>query len=165
MKRFLSALTAIFVSGAIALAASVPSLPVSPVYSEASQIIPTINALINQLNGLTGYAPAQIVSLGQFCTNAAAGASPQVCTGQRGQVAFTGITITTTGSAQSLTVTDATVLATSQCKAWFLTSFTAGSAITFANSVAGAGTVAFVFSNAGTTTNAVTTGTMAFECT
>ena len=166
MKRFLSTLTAIFVSGAIALAANLPLVPSSPTYSEASQIVGTLNALIAQLNGGTGYATGQLVSLGSFCTNATAGASPQVCTGQRGQVAYTTLTsLAATGTVQTLVVTDTAVLASSQCKAWFITAFTAGSAITPATAVATAGSISFLFVNAGTTTNAVTTGTMAFECT
>jgi len=34
-----------------------------------------------------------VVSLGTQCQNAAAGASPQICNGQRGIVLFTGITV------------------------------------------------------------------------
>lgn len=166
-KRLSSALTAMLVSGAIALGANLPLVPSSPTYSEASQIVGTLNALIQQLNGTAGYSgTAQIVSLGAFCTNAAAGASPQVCNGQRGQVAYTTLSsLLATGTTQTVVVTNSSVLANSQCKAWFITAFTAGSAIAPATAVATAGSVSFLFVNAGTTANAVATGTMAFECT
>lgn len=163
MKRFLSTLTAIFVSGAIALAANVPLVPVSPTYSEASQIIGTLNALVNQLNGAAGYGPAQIISLGQFCTNGTAGASPQVCNGQRGQVLFTGLTITTAASVQTLVITDSAITATTQCTGAFITAFTAGSAVLPATFVPTAGSLSIVIVSAGGT-NAVTTGTLAFNC-
>jgi|HubBroStandDraft_5_1064220.scaffolds.fasta_scaffold112100_3 hypothetical protein len=168
MKRFLPTLSAVVVSGAIALAASLPNVPSSPTYSEASQIVGTLNALIQQLNGGAGYAgAAQNISLGSFCQNAAAGATPQVCNGQRGQVAYTGLVVAglaATGTTATLVVTDSSVLANSQCTANFITAFTAGSAIVPATAVATAGSVSFLFANAGTTTNAVTTGTMAFNC-
>jgi hypothetical protein len=153
-----------------AQAGGVPSLPSSPQYSEASQIIPTLNALINQLNGLPsgqgGYAAQQNgnVSLGQFCSNGTAGASPQVCNGQRGAVLFTGITPTTTGSTQTLTITDSNITASSVCKAYFTTAFTAGSAMEAGPVVASAGSLAVNIVNAGTTSNAVTTGTLGFDC-
>lgn len=164
MKRFFSILSAVFVSGAVALAANMPSVPSTSQYSEANQIIGTLNALINQLNGAIGYAPAQNVSLGSFCTNTTAGASPQVCNGQRGQVAFTTLTPTTTGSTQTLVITDSSVLATSQCSAQWITAFTAGSALAAATLVATAGSLSVVVGNFGTTSNAVTTGTLAFKC-
>ena len=165
MKRFLSTLSAVVVSGAIALAASLPNVPSSPTYSEASQIIGTLNALIQQLNGGAGYAgAAQNISLGSYCQNAAAGGTPQVCNGQRGQVAYTGITVTTTGSTQTLVITNSSVLANSQCTGAFITAFTAGSAVLPATFVATAGSLSVVAANAGTTSNAITTGTLAFNC-
>lgn len=166
LKRLSSALTAMFVSGAIALGANLPLVPSSPTYSEASQIVGTLNALIQQLNGAAGYSGAsQVISLGSFCTNAAAGATPQVCTGQRGQVSYTGISPTTTGSVQTLVITDTAIAATNQCKAWFNTAFTAGSAMAVATVVVTAGSISVLTGNFGTTSNAVTTGTLAFECT
>src|ERR1700729_2930865 len=165
MKRILSALSTIVVSGAIALAASLPNVPSSPTFSGASQIVGTLNALIAQLNGGTGYAGAsQNISLGSFCQNAAAGGTPQVCNGQRGQVAYTGITPTTTGSVQTLVITNSSVLANSQCTGAFITAFTAGSAMAPATFVATAGSLSVVVGNFGSTSNAVTTGTLAFNC-
>src|ERR1700753_946625 len=95
-----------------AFAGNLPLVPSSPNYNEPSQIVSTMNALVQQLNGNQGYAAATpIVGLGSFCQNAAAGASPQVCNGGRGTVAFTGITVTTTGSVQTLTITDSAITA------------------------------------------------------
>jgi hypothetical protein len=165
MKRLLPMLTALFVSGVLALAANIPLVPSSPTYSEASQIVPTLNALINQLNGAPGgYATQQIISLGSYCQNAAAGGTPQICNGQRGQVAFTGITVAATGTNQTLVVTDSSILATSSCFGQWSTAFTAGSALVIATMVPTAGSLSVVTANAGATTNAVTTGTLSFYC-
>jgi hypothetical protein len=164
MKRFLSALTAIFVSGAIALAANLPLVPSTPQYSEASQIIGTLNALIQQLNGQAGYAAGQVVSLGSFCNNATAGGTPQVCNGQRGQVAFTGITVAATGTNQTLVVTDSSIAVGMSCFGQWSTAFTAGSALYVSTMVPTAGSLSVVTANGGATTNAVTTGTLSFYC-
>src|SRR5882724_8107454 len=92
LKRIAYALTGLILSGLIAAAATIPNLPSTSQYSEPSQIVGTINALIQQLNGQTGYATATpIVGLGSFCTNTPGGASPQICNGGRGAVLFTGI--------------------------------------------------------------------------
>lgn len=163
-KRLSSALTAMLVSGAIALGANLPLVPSSPTYSEASQIVGTLNALIQQLNGAAGYSgTSQIVSLGSFCTNATAGATPQVCNGQRGQVAFTGITVTTAASVQTLVITNSSITTTTQCTGAFITAFTAASAVLPATFVPTAGSLSVVIVSAGGT-NAVTTGTLAFNC-
>ena len=164
MKKIIAATVAVLASGLIALAANMPSVPSTPTYSEASQIVGTLNALINQLNGNVGYAPAQNVSFGSFCVNAAAGGTPQVCNGQRGQVAYTGLTVAATGTNQAIVVTNSSILANSQCSGDFITAFTAGSAVVPATFVATAGSLSVVIANAGTTTNAVTTGTFAFNC-
>jgi hypothetical protein len=103
------------------------------------------------------------ITLGALCAPAA-GASPQTCNGQRGQVAFTGITVTTTGSTQTLSINDSAVTAASGCTGAFLTAFTAGSAVIPATIVATAGNLSVVIVNAGTTANAVTTGTLGFSC-
>jgi len=148
----------------------VPTIPSSPTYNEASQIVATLNALINQLNGnalgFGGYAaqPGGIVSLGSFCAPAA-GASPITCNATRGSAAFTGITITTTGTTQNLVINNSLVTAASDCLAQWQTTFTAGSAVIAATVVPAAGTLTVANVNAGTTANAVTTGTLAFACT
>jgi len=164
MKRFLSALTAVFVSGAIALAANIPLIPSSPTYSDPSAILNTLNTLIQQLNGGVGYAPAQVVSPGLFCTNGTAGGTPQICNGQRGQVLFTGITVAATGTNQTLVITDSSITTGSSCFGQWSTAFTAGSAVYVATMVPTAGSLSVVTANGGTTTNAVTTGTLSFYC-
>jgi hypothetical protein len=166
MKRFLSALTAIFVSGAIALAANLPLVPSTPQYSEASQIIGTLNALIQQLNGQTGYAAAQNVTLGSTCTATSASLAI-TCNGQSGTLAFTGtaITVAATGTVMTVTLTDSTITTASACSAQWVTAFTAGSAVYVATVVPTANTLTIISANGGTTTNAVQTGTLAFHCT
>jgi hypothetical protein len=164
MKRFLTTLSALFSAAVIAGAASLPSVPVSPTYSEASQIVGTLNALINQLNGATGYAPAQTVSLGSFCTNGTAGGTPQICNGQRGQVLFSGLTVAATGTNQAIVVTNSSVTTASSCFAQWSTAFTAGSGVYVGSVTPTAGSLSIVIANGGTTTNAVTTGTLSFNC-
>ncbi len=166
MKRFLSALTAIFVSGAIALAANLPLLPSTPQYSEASQIVATINALIQQLNGQAGYAASQIVTLGSTCTGTSASLAV-TCNGQSGQVAFTGTALSgigATGTVVTVVLTDSSITTTSQCYAQWVTAFTAGSAVYIATAVPTANTLTMIAANGGSTTNTVATGTLAFRC-
>lgn len=154
---------------AIGFGGGVPLLPSSPQFNEPSQIVSTLNAFINQLNGNPlgsgGYAaqPGGIVSIGALC-QPAAGASPQTCNGSRGLVAFTGITVAATGTTQNLVINDSLVLATSACQAQWITAFTAGSAVIAATVVPAAGTLTVTNVNAGTTTNTVTTGTLEFSC-
>ncbi len=162
--------SAIFALGGLVLAAttafsaSIPLVPSTAQYSEPSQIVGTLNALVQQLNGQQGYATATpIISIGSGCQGAA-GASPVTCNGQRGSAAFTGITIAATGTAQTLVITNANVTAASVCFANWITAFTTGSAVTVASVTASAGSLSIVSGNAGTTTNAVTTGTLGFFC-
>jgi hypothetical protein len=168
MKKIL--LVAGLLGGSSAFGGGLPPVPPSPTYSEPSQIIGTLNALINQLNGNAlgsgGYAaqPGGAPSLGTFC-QPAAGGTPQTCNANRGSVAFTGITITTTGTSQSLVINNSTVTAQSDCSAQWGTAFTAGSGVIAATVTPGAGTLTVVNVNAGTTANAVTTGTLNFVCT
>ena len=166
MKRFLSTLTAVLVSGAIALAAALPNIPSSPTYSEASQIVGTLNALINQLNGGAGYAgAAQNVSLGSFCTGTSTSGAV-TCNGQRGVLSFTStaISVGAQGTVQTITLTDSSVLATSSCFAQWQSAFTAGSALYAATIVPTANTLTMIVANGGATTNTVQTGTLAFQC-
>jgi len=152
------------------MAGGIPQIPSSPTYSEPSQIVPTLNALINQLNGNAlgagGYAaqPGGVASLGTQCQNAAAGASPQICNGQRGIVLFTGITVAAPNTNQTLTITDSTITTGSVCWACFVTAFTAATTITVGQIVPTAGSLAVSIGNDGSGTNAVTTGTLAFNC-
>jgi len=148
----------------------VPPLPVSPTYSEASQIIGTLNAIINQLNGNAsgagGYAaqPGGVVSLGSYCTVSGA-VGTLVCTGQRGSISYTsGVTIAGTGSTQTFTTTVAGLTTASNCQAWFGSAFTAGSGVGVATATPTTNTLTVVGVNAGTTSNAVTTATLNFNC-
>lgn len=152
-----------------AKAGGVPPLPSTSQYSEPSQIVGTINALINQLNGngagAGGYAAQSngATSLGTFCANTA-GASPQTCNGQRGAVAYTGLGVTTTGTVMTTVITDSAITTASVCQANWITAFTAGSGVAVATVVPTAGTLTVISVNAGLTTNAVTTGTLGFNC-
>ena len=112
LKRFIYALTGLVATAAISvMAATVPLLPSSPTYSEPSQIQATINAVISMLNGNGTYATAPAtISIGTSCQNTA-GASPQICNGQRGSAAFTGITVAATGTNQTLVITNSAVTA------------------------------------------------------
>lgn len=63
LKRFSSALTAILVTGCLALAANVPLVPQNSQYSEASQIIGTLNYVIGTINANgPGVPPGGLVS-------------------------------------------------------------------------------------------------------
>ena len=164
MRKLLAALVAVLFS-ASAFAAGLPLLPSTPQFSEASQIVGTINALIQQLNGQAGYAAATpIIGVGQFCSGTSA-TSTVVCNGQRGTVAFTGtaITVTTAASTQVLTITNSSVAANSICQAEFLTAFTASAAVVAAQIVPTAGSLALTIVSSGAT-NAVATGTLGFNC-
>lgn len=146
-------------------AANLPLMPSTGQYSEPSQIVGTLNALIQQLNGQQGYAtPNAIVNIGAYCANATAGATPQVCNGQRGAVAFTTLGVTTTGTVMTTVITNSAITASSVCVANWITAFTAGSGVTVATAVPSAGSLSVISVNAGTTANAVTTGTLGFNC-
>ena len=165
LKRFIYALTGLVATAAISvMAAGIPLLPSSPTYSEPSQIQSTINGVISMLNGNGTYATAPAtISIGTSCQNTA-GASPQICNGQRGSAAFTGITVAATGTNQTLVITNSAVTAASVCHVQPNTAFTAGSGVTVATVTPTAGSLSVVLVNAGTTTNAVTTGTLGFYC-
>lgn len=166
IRKLLSGLAAVVLSGAIALAANLPLISPSstPGLNEPSQFISSMNQVLSQLNGAVGYAPAQTVSIGSYCTNSTGGASPQICNGQRGAVLFTGITVAATGTNQTIVVTDSAVTAASLCTAQWVTAFTAGSGVVVGSVTPSAGSLSIVTVNAGTTTNAVTTGTLGINC-
>ncbi len=153
------------------LAGGIPQIPSSPTYSEPSQIVPTLNAFINQLNGNAlgagGYAaqPNNAASLGSFCSGTSATLTT-VCNGQRGQLVFTGtpLTVTTTGTTMTMVITNSSITTASLCTGAFVTAFTAGSAVIPATFVPTAGSLSVVAVNAGTTANAVAAGTFGFNC-
>ena len=165
MKKLLLGLGLLLLSGA-ALAANLPLInpATNPGMNEPSQLINSLNQVITQLNGGQGYAPAQVVSSGTFCTNGTAGGSPQICNGQRGAVLFTGITVAATGTNQTIVVTNSAVTTASNCTAQWNTAFTAGSGVVVGSVTPTAGSLSIVTVNAGTTTNAVTTGTLGINC-
>ena len=155
----------------LALAGGIPLLPSTSQFSEPSQIVGTINTLINQLNGnalgFGGYAANSATgpSIGSFCS--ATGATlTNVCNGQRGQIVFTGtpLTVTTTGTTMTMVITNSSITTASLCTGAFVTAFTAGSAVIPATFVPTAGSLSVVAVNAGTTTNAVAAGTFGFNC-
>jgi hypothetical protein len=146
---------------------AITSVPSTPQFNEPSQLVATLNALIQMLNGLpnpiTVTAPTTVMGVGTFCTNTAGG-SPQTCNGQRGAALFTGITVAATGTTQNIVVTNSFITAGSNCNVQPNTAFTAGSGVIVATAVPAAGTLTLTLVNAGTTANAVTTGTFGFNC-
>jgi hypothetical protein len=173
MKRMMLG-TALFLGAllgaTLGFGGGIPPLPSTPTFNEPSQIVSTINTVLNQMNGNPlgsgGYAtqPGGIVSVGAFCANATAGGTPQTCNGAHGAVSYTGLTSSATGAVQTVVIADSFVTTASVCNAWWITAGTAGSARTIATVVPTAGTLTVVSVNAGTTTDAVTTGTLAFNC-
>jgi len=167
LKRIVYALTGLVASAALAIAGTIPLLPSNANYSEPSQIQATINAVISMLNGNGAYATAPAtVSIGTQCQGTA-GASPVTCNGQRGTAPFTGLVVAglaATGTTVDLTITNSAVTAASICHVQPTTAFTAGSGVTVATVVPAAGSMVVKLVNAGSTTNAVTTGTLGFYC-
>jgi hypothetical protein len=167
-KRLAALLSAACLFGQLESAAATPLqyVPSTAPFNEPSQEVATLNALIAYLNGLAGpltngVAPP-VLSIGALGT--ASGATPQTCLGQRCSWAVTGISVTTTGSTQTLVENNAIITAASQCRAHFVSAFTAGSAVIPATVTASAGSLSIVIVNAGTTANAVTTGTLITNC-
>lgn len=153
-----------------AQAGGVPQLPSSPQYSEGSQIVPTLNVLIQQLNGVAspngGYAtqPGNVISLGQYCT--ASGATPQTCNGQRGQ-AVTNSLSTAASSAANYVLNDSSITAANVCRANVVAysgTFHTNGQPYIATVTPGTGTLTFSIAN-GDATNALSgTVTFTFDC-
>ena len=164
MRKLLAALVAVLFS-ASAFAAGLPSLPSSPTYSEASQIVGTINALIQQLNGQTGYAPAQFVPVGSFCS-ATTATTTDVCTGQRGTAAYTAQGTIAAGGVVTETITNTLVTTSSVCMASMVQQTVAASSeVTVASVTPTAGSLAVVVQNpTATATGATGSWTIAFNC-
>ena len=168
MKRFLPVIAALLAGTVALVAANLPNLPSTPQFAEANQIVGTLNALINQLNGGTGYSgTGQIVSLGTSCYPAAA-ATPITCIGQRGQVQFTGVTIAANALSSALVITDTNLIGTSStCTASFFASawVTAGAQPYISSIVPTANTLTILLGNANpTTAQASATVPIAFVC-
>lgn len=174
MRGFLKAgllLAALVASQVAALAGGLPSVPSTAQFNEPSQIVSTLNAIINQLNGNAagagGYAaqPGNIVSLGSFCTNGAGGATPQTCTGMRGLVTFTGVTIAAVTNG-ALVITDTLLTANNTCRAWIVSDNSAAASFPYVRSaVTTTNTLTVNIGNAAaaTSTGASTFG-IGFDC-
>jgi hypothetical protein len=166
MRKYLAALAtaAAFLAGlSSAYAGSVPSIPSNPTYSDPAAIVPTLNTLVNQLNGVAGYAPAQNIALGS--TGTASGGTPVTLNAQRGVVSFTGVGTLATGAVTTLTMTNSAVAANSQCYAQVQSGGAAGSAPYISTATPTAGSLALILANGGTTsTGAAATFAIAFQC-
>lgn len=149
----------------VGFAGGVPLIPSSPNFSEPSQIVGTLNTFIQALNGTPNALGTNTnVSLGTFCQNAAAGATPQICNGQRGAVAYTGLTVAAPATNQTVVITNSSITTASVCQAAFITAFTAATVINTGQIVPTAGSLTISIANSGSGTNAVTTGTLGFNC-
>jgi len=145
----------------------VPLVPSSPTFSEPSQIVSTLNAFVNQLNGNAagagGYAPAGVVSIGGFCT--ATGATPQTCNTQRGLVSFTGVTVAGV-STGNVVINNSLITAGNSCRASIVADNSAAASFPYIRSVvSGSGTLTVAISNAAaaTSTGSSTFGVL-FNC-
>src|SRR4029453_15015649 len=165
LKRIAYALTGLVASALIAVGAVIPNLPSTSQYSEPSQIIATINTLIQQLNGQAGYAPAQLIGLGSYGTGSAASPGPVVIPAQRGIATFTSVGTLVTGAVVTLTITDTLVAANSACSAQVISGGAAGSAPYVSTVTPTAGSLALILANGGTTaTGAAQTFNIGFNC-
>jgi len=151
------------VGAAIGFAGGVPNMTPSPTFSEPSQIVGTINSVINQLNGTVGYAPAQVVSLGTYGT--ISGATPQTLNTQRGIVTFTGVTVAAV-STGAVVLNDSLITVNSACQASIVSDNSAAGSFPYIRSIVPtAGVLTFNISNAAaaTTTGASSFG-IAYNC-
>lgn len=170
--KTLGAACALALTASLAFAGGVPSVPVNPNFSDPSQIIGTLNALIQNLNGqfpnpMTPVAPAQgpagIVSLGAFCT--ASGATPQTCNGQRGLVSFTGVTVAGVATG-AVVINNSFVNANNNCQASIISDNSAAGSFPYIRSVVpttGVLTVNISNAAAATSTGSSTFG-ISFNC-
>jgi len=103
---------------ALGFSGGLPLIPISPTYNEPSQLVATLNTLLQTLNGaptsLNNNIPV-IYSMGGYCT--ATGASPQTCNAQRGLVT-TGTLTTAAATNANFVINNTLVTATSVCQAW-----------------------------------------------
>lgn len=166
MLRRLALVASFWLTCFLAYAGGIQQMPANAPFNEPNQEVANFNAWVAYLNGqpgpYTAGAVPPIISLGALGT--AGGGTPQTCNAQRCQIAWTGLTPTTTGTNQTLVVNNSLVAANSLCRAHWASAFTAGSAMTVGSVTASAGSLSIVVVNAGTTANAVTTGTMLINC-
>ena len=149
---------------AVGFGGGVPNMLPSPTFSEPSQIVGTINTVINQLNGNAGYAPAQLVSLGSFGT--ASSGSPVTLNTQRGVATFTGVGTIADGATVTVTLTNSLISAASVCNANITADGSAGASAPYIRSlVPTAGSLAIALSNgSATATGAAATYGIGFNC-
>jgi hypothetical protein len=172
VRSFVAAMITAFVFGlglgqlAPAHAGGVPIVPSSPQFNEPSQIVSTLNAFINQLNGNPlgsgGYAaqPNGIVSLGSFCT--ASGSTPQTCNAMRG-IVTTNSLATAASSSANFVINNSLITAANACVVGVgNTSSTGTPAI--AQVVTGAGTITISLANVNTATAFNNTINLNFTC-
>ena len=168
--RKLAFLAAALLSGVTcALGGGIPPLPSSPTYSEPSQIIATLNAIINQLNGNAlgtgGYAqqPGGIVSLGGFCLPAV-GPTPLTCNAQKGYAQFSGVTVTSAATS-TLVVNSSFVTGGSLCQAQVIGGTNAAQSTPFVTSaIPGTGILTVTLGNGSATSTGASTIGVLFSC-
>jgi hypothetical protein len=149
------------------LAGGIPSIPPTPPFNDASQIVSTLNQFIQSLNGLpTAIAPTPgVVAFGQFCAANAAGTSI-TCNGQRGAVIFQGQASLAAGGATIIQVVNSAVTANSTCMVTFGgQNVAAGSGVVIAGSTAFAGALnVTVLNPTATATGASGLWSIQFNC-
>jgi hypothetical protein len=149
----------------------VPSIPSSPTFNEPSQIVSTLNAFINQLNGNPlgsgGYAaqPLGVVSIGSFCSVSGVSTN-EPCNGTRGSVGYTAQASIAAGGVATLSVTNGPFAAGQVCPAWVIQqSVAASSEVTVASTTPGGGNLTVVVQNpTATATGAAGAWTLAYQC-
>jgi hypothetical protein len=169
-KKLVAALLALLIA-VPALAGGVPQVPSIPTYSEASQLVGTLNALINQLNGVPspngGYAPLNNsnISLGTFLTGSVASPGPLVfaTSAQRGVATFTAATVGANANL-SVSITDPGITTASACNATILNNPTAGAGPTVSSVTPTANTLTLQLTNATATTTGSVTLNIGFNC-
>jgi hypothetical protein len=174
MKRMLLG-TALFLGAllgaTLGFGGGVPNIPSTSQYNEPSQIVSTLNAFINQLNGNPagqgGYAaqPNATVSLGAFCA-ATTTTTTDVCTGQRGTAAYTAQATIAAGGVVTETITNTGITTASVCPAYIVAQTVAASSeVTVASVTPTANSLAVVVQNpTATATGATGSWTIAFSC-
>ena len=166
MRKILVAVALILGAFASAFATTLPLVPVSPQFSEASQIVPTFNAFIAMLNGnaspITANVAPGTIAFGTLCT--ASGATPQTCNGQRGAVTFTGVTVTNAATA-TVVVNDAQVAAASICTASIINNANAAQSTPFVSTLTpAAGTLTAILGNGSATSTGSVSIVVGFNC-
>lgn len=153
------------VAGVAAFGGGVPNVPVSPTFSEPSQIVPTLNAFVQMLNGTPGpmNAAPGVVSLGSYGT--ISGGTPQTLNTARGVVTFTGVTVAAV-TTSAVVINNNLITTNSACVAGFVSDNSAAGSFPYIRSVvptAGVLTVNISNAAAATSTGASSFG-VAYSC-